>query len=175
MPIAPLSRVDTEAAETEAPRPGWHQSALVKWAIVLVIGFGIALTPPPSGITPQSWRLLAIFVATIIGSIVRPGPGGAMVLIGVSTIALTGTLPVEQALGGYADPIVWMVLAAFFISRGMIKTGLGRRIAFLFIKAIGKHSLGLAYALGSTETVLATVIPSTGARSGGIIFPIAKS
>jgi DASS family divalent anion:Na+ symporter len=57
----------------------------------------------------------------------------------------------------------------------MIKTGLGRRIAFLFIKAIGKHSLGLAYALGSTEMVLATVIPSTGARSGGIIFPIAKS
>jgi DASS family divalent anion:Na+ symporter len=67
------------------------------------------------------------------------------------------------------------VLAAFFISRGMIKTGLGRRIAFLFIKAIGRHSLGLGYALASTETVLATVIPSTGARSGGIIFPITKS
>src|SRR6185437_11935009 len=38
-----------------------------------------------------------------------------------------------------------------------------------------KHSLGLGYALAATETVLATVIPSTGARSGGIIFPIAKS
>jgi DASS family divalent anion:Na+ symporter len=68
-----------------------------------------------------------------------------------------------------------LVLAAFFISRGMIKTGLGRRIAFLFIKAIGRHSLGLSYALASTEMVLATVIPSTGARSGGIIFPITKS
>src|SRR4030095_9818869 len=60
-------------------------------------------------------------------------------------------------------------------SRAMIKTGVRRRIAFLFIKAIGRHSLGLGYALAATETVLATVIPSTGARSGGIIFPITKS
>jgi DASS family divalent anion:Na+ symporter len=57
----------------------------------------------------------------------------------------------------------------------MIKTGLGRRIALLFIRAIGHHSLGLSYALASTSTVLASVVPSVGARSGGIIFPIAKS
>ena len=98
-----------------------------------------------------------------------------MVLVGVSALAIFQILPIEQALGGYADPIVWMVLAAFFISRGMMKTGLGRRIAFLFIKAIGRHSLGLTYALASTDALLATVIPSTAARSGGIVFPIAKS
>jgi DASS family divalent anion:Na+ symporter len=98
-----------------------------------------------------------------------------MVLLGVTALPLFEVLPIEDALAGYADPVVWMVLAAFFISRGMIKTGLGRRIAFLFIKAIGHHSLGLSYALVSTEAVLGSVIPSTGARSGGIIFPITKS
>jgi DASS family divalent anion:Na+ symporter len=135
----------------------------------------IAFAPVPAGITPQSWRLLAIFVATIIGSILRPAPGGAVVLLGVTALALTGALPVGEALGGYSDPIVWLVLAAFMISRGMIKTGLGRRIAFLFIRALGRHSLGLGYALVSTDMVLASVVPSNGARSGGIIFPIAKS
>jgi len=45
----------------------------------------------------------------------------------------------------------------------------------LFIKAIGRFSIGLAYALISTEAILAAVIPSTGARSGGIIYPITKS
>ena len=133
------------------------------------------LIPVPQGITPQSWRLLAIFVATITGSIVQPIPGGAMVLLGVTAVALTGALPVNQAFAGYADPIVWLVLAAFFISRAMIKTGLGRRIALIFIKAMGHHSLGLGYALISTDFVLASIIPSTGARAGGIIFPIAKS
>lgn len=148
---------------------------LAKWAVVLVAGLAVLLIPVPQGITPKSWQLLAIFVATITGSIVRPLPGGAVVLLGIAAIALTGVLPIDQALAGYGDPIVWLVLAAFFMSRGMIKTGLGRRIAFLFIRTIGRHSLGLGYALVSTDMVLATVIPSNAARSGGIVFPIAKS
>lgn len=151
------------------------RNKLLRWVIVLVAGLSVLLVPTPEGITLNSWRLLAIFVATITGSIVRPLAGGAVVLLGVSAIALTGVLPVNEALAGYADPIVWLVLAAFFISRGMIKTGLGRRIAFVFIRAIGRHSLGLGYALVLTDMLLAMVIPSTGARSGGIIFPVAKS
>jgi DASS family divalent anion:Na+ symporter len=149
--------------------------ALLKWGVVVAAALVVALIPVPGGITPQAWRLLAIFVATIIGSILRPVPSGAMVLLGVTAVALTGALPVDQALRGYADPIVWLVLAAFFISRGMIKTGLGRRIALLFIRTMGRRTLGLGYALVSTDMLLASVVPSNGARSGGIIFPIAKS
>ena len=148
---------------------------LVRWLIVVGVGLLIWLLPTPAGITPQAWRLLAIFAATIAGLIARPIPGGAIVLLGVTTVAITGALPVREALGGYADPIVWLVLAAFFISRAMLKTGLGRRIALLFIRLIGRHSLGLGYALVSTDFVLASIIPSNGARSGGVIFPIAKS
>lgn len=147
----------------------------MRWLIVFAAGCSVLFIPIPEGITATSWRLLAIFVATIVGSIVRPIPGGAMVLLGVSALALTGTLPVASALAGYADPIVWLVLAAFFISRAMVKTGLGRRIALVFIRTIGHHSLGLAYALISTEVLLGTIIPSTGARAGGVLLPIARS
>lgn len=169
-----------QPADEGSPPPPPHpepqlRGKLIRWAIVLGVGFAIALVPVPEGITVQSWRLLAIFAATIVGSILRPIPGGAMVLLGITAIAISGALPIRQALGGYADPIVWLVLAAFFISRAMIKTGLGRRIAFLFIRTIGHHSLGLGYALVSTDFLLASIIPSTGARSGGVVFPIAKS
>lgn len=169
------SQLSPDTLQSEPTGKTKFQGKLLRWAIVLLVAVGILLSPIPAGITVQSWRLLAIFAATITGSIVRPIPGGAMVLLGVSALPIFGVLPIEQALTGYADPIVWLVLAAFFISRGMIKTGLGRRIAFLFIKAIGRNSLGLCYALVSTDMVLATVIPSTGARAGGIIFPITKS
>lgn len=161
---------DNEPADKISPR-----SRFLRWGIVLIVAVGILLLPVPEGVTPQSWRLLAIFAATITGSIVRPLPGGAIVLLGVTALSLFKVMTIEESLTGYADPVVWLVLAAFFISRGMIKTGLGRRIAFIFIRAIGRHSLGLAYALISTEALLGAVIPSTGARSGGIIFPIAKS
>ncbi len=169
------TRLAPSTSESEPADQIELRSRLLRWGVVLFVAVGILLIPVPTGITPQSWRLLAIFAATITGSIVRPLPGGAMVLLGVTALPLFEVLPIEDALAGYADPVVWMVLAAFFISRGMIKTGLGRRIAFLFIKAIGHHSLGLSYALVSTEAVLGSVIPSTGARSGGIIFPITKS
>ena len=165
----------TESVAAEAARGDTVLVRALKWAPVLGSAFFILLLPIPAGITPQSWRLLAIFVATIAGCIVRPIPGGAIVLLGVTAIMLSGALTPAEALRGYADPIVWMVLAAFFISRGLIKTGLGRRIALVFVKAIGSRSLGLGYSLVTTDMLLATIIPSTAARSGGIIFPVAKS
>lgn len=166
---------NVSVAASDPDGAGARPHRLIKWAIVAACALSVAFAPVPAGITAQSWRLLAIFIATIIGSILRPIPGGAVVLLGITAVALSGALPVNEALRGYADPIVWLVLAAFMISRGMIKTGLGRRIAFLFIRAIGRRSLGLGYALISTDMLLASVVPSNGARSGGIIFPIAKS
>lgn len=147
----------------------------LRWAVVLGAGVLVALLPVPAGITADSWGLFAIFVATVLGLTVQPIPGGGVVLLGIAATALLGIQPVATALSGYGDPIVWLVLAAFFMSRGMLKTGLGRRIAFLFIRAIGKRSLGLGYALALTDFVLASFIPSNAARAGGIVFPIARS
>lgn len=183
------------AAPATAPPPRNElRPLLFKWTITILAGVIIYLLPRPQGITEQSWQLLAIFLATIVGSIVRPVPGGAMVLIGIAMVALTRSMPLSQdvtatvtdpkaletlrlkaTLAGYADPVVWLVLAAFFIARGMIKTGLGRRIALLFIRAFGHRSLGLGFSLVGTDFLLATVIPSNGARCGGITFPITKS
>jgi divalent anion:Na+ symporter, DASS family len=151
------------------------QKNLVKWLIVLAVGFGIAFAPVPAGVTRESWTLLAIFIATVVGSIVQPLTGSAMVFLGVIAVVVFGALPIDKALKGYSDPVVWLVLAAFFLSRGMIKTGLGRRVALYFVRAIGAKTLGLGYSLVIAETLLATVVPSTGARMGGIILPITRS
>ncbi|MGE0407096.1 MAG: DASS family sodium-coupled anion symporter [Candidatus Korobacteraceae bacterium] len=148
---------------------------LWRWAVVAAAVALVLAAPRPEGVDANSWRLLAVFFAVIVGMIVQPLPGGAMVLLGVTATAVFGILPVGQALAGYADPVVWMVLAAFFIARGMIKTGLGRRVAYMFIRAIGHQSVGLAYALALTDGVLASVIPSNGARAGGVIFPVTRS
>src|SRR5437762_12039575 len=94
----------------------------VRWLTVLAAGAVILLLPRPATLDPKAWYTLAIFVATMVGLITQPLPGGAMVLLGVSLIAVTGIAPVATALAGYSDPVVWLVLAAFFIARAMIKT-----------------------------------------------------
>jgi DASS family divalent anion:Na+ symporter len=157
------------------PATGYAGRLAWRWALVLSVATAVLIAGPPDGITPQGWRLLAIFLATIIASIVRPAPLGAVVFIAVCLLAFTGTMTPIAALQGYADPIVWLVLCAFMISRAVTKTGLGRRIAFGFIELLGKRSLGLAYALVATDTALASVVPSNSARAGGIVFPVARS
>lgn len=144
-----------------------------KWIATIGIGVVIAVVPPPNGITRPGWNLFAIFIATIVGSVVQPLPASAVVLMGVIATTLTGALKPGDALKGYADPVVWLVLAAFFLSCGMIKTGLGRRVALLFVRAMGRKTLGLGYSLIATDFVLASMIPSNAARNGGVILPIA--
>lgn len=152
-----------------------RRNGLLRWLAVILAAAIVLVLPRPEALEPKAWRLLAVFAATMVGLITQPLPGSAMVLLGISAVALLGLAPVGTALAGYSDPVVWLVLAAFMISRAMIKTGLGRRIAFHFIRKLGNTSLGLAYALGFSEMALGSIIPSTGARSGGVIFPIAKS
>jgi divalent anion:Na+ symporter, DASS family len=151
------------------------RKVLWRWAVVLGVGTGIAVTPAPEGVSREAWTLFAIFISTIVGSIVQPLTGAAMVLLGVIATAMFGALKPAEALKGYSEPVVWLVLAAFFLSVGMIKTGLGRRIALLFVRAIGRRTVGLGYALIATDFVLASMIPSNAARNGGVILPIARS
>lgn len=64
---------------------------------------------------------------------------------------------------------------AYFLSRGFIKTGFGRRVALVFIRLFGKRTLGLAYSLIGVDLVTAPATPSNTARSGGIVYPIIDS
>ena len=75
----------------------------------------IAALPRPEGVSPEAWTLLAVFIATIVGSIVQPLPGSAMVLLGVIAAVIFGALKPVDALKGYSDPVVWLVLAAFLL------------------------------------------------------------
>jgi DASS family divalent anion:Na+ symporter len=100
---------------------------------------------------------------------------GAMAMLGIAATALTGTLTITESLSGFGNRVIWLIVIAFFISRGFIKSGLGARIAYLFMAAVGKKSLGLAYSLVATDLVLAPAIPSNTARAGGVIFPILRS
>jgi DASS family divalent anion:Na+ symporter len=144
--------------------------------VLILIYLGVVfLIPRPEAIKPEGWRLLGIFVATIGGLILQPIPGGAVVLLAVTLSAVGGGLSIREALGGYGDPTVWLVMAAFFISRALIKTGMARRIALFFVRLFGKSSLGVCYSLSLSDMVLATIIPSNAARSGGVILPIARS
>ncbi len=147
----------------------------VRLAATALIGVAIWLVPEPEGVQPRAWQLLAIFVATIVGIVLRPLPMGAVALIAVAVAVLTETLSIAEATAGFGNTVVWLVVAAFFIATAFVKTGLGTRIAYHFMRLLGRRSLGLAYGLVATDLVLAPAIPSNTARAGGVIYPILRS
>ena len=58
---------------------------------------------------------------------------------------------------------------------GYEKTGLGRRIALLLVRALGKRTLTLGYATTFADAILAPFTPSNTARGAGIMFPVVNS
>lgn len=100
---------------------------------------------------------------------------GATVLMGLAAVVATSTLSVTQAFSGFSHDVIWLILFACFIARGIIKTGLGARLGYGFIYLFGRHSLGLGYSLVATDLLLSPAIPSVTARAGGIILPILES
>jgi DASS family divalent anion:Na+ symporter len=150
-------------------------SNVVKALATIALGAVIWFFPVPQGLKPEAWHLTAIFAATIFGFILQPLPIGAVALASVTFTALAGVLKPAEAISGFANTTIWLIVAAFLFAKGFIKTGLGRRIAFLLIKAIGDSTLKLGYTLVLSDLIISPATPSNTARAGGILFPIVRS
>lgn len=159
--------------------PGFRPlPAAVALGITLLIWF---VLPVPAGVTPQAWHLLAMFAGVIAAIIGKAMPIGALSIIAIMLVAVTGVTndkpagAMKDALSSFSSPLIWLIGVAIMISRGILKTGLGARIGYLFISFFGKKTLGIAYSLALSELLLAPVTPSNTARGGGIIHPVMKA
>ncbi len=147
--------------------------------LTLLIWFVI---PVPAGVTPNAWHLFALFIGTIVGIISKAMPLGSLSVIAMALVAITGvTNPgkpaaaVVDALSGFANPLIWLIVVAVMVALAVTKTGLGRRIGYYFVMLLGKKTVGVAYGLVLSELVIAPVTPSNTARGGAIIHPIMRS
>lgn len=151
--------------------------ALVASMILLVL----LLLPCPAGLAPNAWTLVAIFLTTIVAIILKVMPIGVMALMAIVIVALTQVTSTSSkgamadALSSFSSPLIWLIVVAILISRGLKKTGLGSRIGLIFIAMLGKRTIGIGYGLTVCELVLAPFTPSNTARGGGIVHPIMKS
>lgn len=144
------------------------------WLVPLVLGLGLWLLTPlkPAAISNSAWQMFAIFVATIASCVTKPMPMMATTLTGATIAVVLGLLKMDEVIAGFGNSTAWMVAMCMFMAAGFIKSGLGKRIAYLFVRAFGKKTLGLAYALSVVEAILAIGIPSNNARVNGIMYPI---
>jgi L-tartrate/succinate antiporter len=169
-----------------------NMNRIWKGVVPILVVIVLLLLPAPPGLALYAWRFFAIFAGVIVGLVLEPLPGGAIGLIGITAVtvfspytfysaadlAKPGFAPADAsltwALSGFANATVWLIFTAFMFALGYEKTGLGRRIALLLVKALGRRPLTLGYGIALADTVLAPFTPSNTARSGGTIYPIIR-
>lgn len=156
-------------------KPIFKGANTIPLLISVAIGALIWMLPVPTGVEPKAWHLLAVFIGLIMGLIGKALPMGGMSFLALTILIVTHTLTIKEALSGFAHPIIWLVVAAFLLSRSFIKTGLGMRMAYHLVALLGRKTLGLGYGIAATELILSPVIPSNTARSGGVIYPIVRA
>ena len=147
---------------------------LAVWAVLILI-------PVPAGLAPTAWYYFALFATVIVALITEPVPGSVIGLLGVSVAAMLELISgkpsesIKWALSGFSNNVIWLIFVAYIFGLGYEKSGLGKRIALNLVKALGKKTLGLGYAVALSDLFLAPFMPSNTARSGGTIFPIVKN
>ena len=165
---------------------------LLKALPPVLVAIAIALIPAP-GLPQHAWYYFAIFAGVIVGLMLEPLPGGAIGLIGVTVVAVlsrwvlvapdqlarpgfnAANAGLTWALSGFSNATVWLIFGAFTFALGYEKTGLGKRLALLLVKWMGRRTLTLGYAIMLADFVLAPFTPSNTARSGGTIYPIIRN
>ena len=190
-----MSKVETVPV-TPAVNAKKESSKNITWKhfAPIVVALIIALIPAPAGLPQYAWYYFAIFAGVIVGLMFEPlarrrhrldrrdfgrACFPSMSFSRPEQLAKPGFNPLNAslswALSGFSNSTVWLIFGAFMFALGYEKTGLGRRIALMLVKAMGRKTLTLGYAVVIADTILAPFTPSSTARSGGTIYPVIKN
>ena len=143
---SPVALAAAAVAPPPSPSPSWPGAKLAP--LMACVSLGLVLNfavPTPAGITQQGWTLLSIFVSTIAGLVLEPLPVGAWAFLSATVAIATKTLSFTQTFSAFTNDVIWLIVVSFFFAKGFEKTGLGERVAQIFVKFFGKSTLGLAY------------------------------
>ncbi|MGA2936832.1 MAG: SLC13 family permease [Syntrophobacteraceae bacterium] len=135
----------------------------------------IVFAKPISGLSAQGNGMIG---ATLLGLsfwIFRPATfpylvGGAIILAG----ALLLKVPMDVVTKGYTSPAVWVLIPALFYGFALMKTGLGKRIAYTVLKTFEPSYMGLCISWFIIGLLLSALTPSITVRLA-IVMPIAIS
>ena len=146
-----------------------NKSKLIKLAIIAAIMVVIWNIPAPAGLEVDTWHLVSLYLGLLVGLILKPLPEPVITLIIVGLTAMF--VDTSVLLNGYGNSMPWFLCAVTIVCTAFVKTGLGKRIAYILLTKCGNSTLSLGYILVLTDLVLS---PATGSNTSrtSIIWPI---
>lgn len=141
----------------------------------VVAGMGLLLIlPVPPGLTASVRTLAVLFLAAILSVVAGALPIFHSALAFSTAAAIWGVLPMRSLLAGFSEDFIVLIVAAFLLSRAVLRSGLGSRIALTVIARLGSSPIGILYGLFLADALIAPAFPSNTARSG-VLYPVLDS
>jgi di/tricarboxylate transporter len=162
------------AVDSARPAPSLGVKAAGIIAAALVTGF-ILIAKPFSGLSAQGNGMIGVTLLGVSFWIFRPSTmpylaGGSIILGG----ALLLGLPLSVVTSGYTSSAVWVLIPALYFGFVLIKTGLGKRIAYAVLKTFRPDYPGICISWFIIGLLLSALTPSITVRLA-IVMPIAFS
>lgn len=139
--------------------------------LALVLFAAIWLTPRPEGLTVEGQKALALFGAIFVLYVTEAMPLAVSSLLVVPAAVFMGVANVNVALGGFASSSTYLILGAFILAAGMVKTRLAERITYMVLARIGCSPKRITFGVMMANIILAFLVPSTTARTA-ILIPV---
>ncbi len=144
-------------------------------AVAVLLSAFIWLAHPFSGLTFQGNGLIAVTITGLAFWIFRPPTmpyllGGAILLAGGMLLKL----PLHVVAAGYSSSAVWVLIPALYFGFALVKTGLGKRIAYWVLQIFEPGYLSICISWFVIGVLLSALTPSITVRLA-IVMPIAMS
>jgi len=143
--------------------------------VFIVCAFVVGLAKPFTGLSPQGHYIIAVTLISLALWIFKTDSipyiaGGVIFLAG----CLIFKLPLAAITIGYTSSAIWVLIPALFFGFALLKTGLGKRIAYFVLKTFEPNYLTICVSWFIIGLILSALTPSITVRLS-IVMPIAMS
>jgi sodium-dependent dicarboxylate transporter 2/3/5 len=132
-------------------------------AVLALAAFVCLLALPLPTLTPEAHRLAAILGAVVVLWVSEALPLSATALLGAAACVVLGVAPAKEVFAPFADPLIFLFIGAFILSRAIFLHHLDRRVAYavLALPWVGARPARILFALGAVTAAISGWISNT--------------
>ena len=136
-----------------------HRIGAVLAPIVFLLFFAL----PLPALSPAAHRLAAVLAAVVVLWVTEALPLAVTALLGASTCVVLRVAPAKDVFAPFADPLMFLFIGAFIISRAIFLHQLDRRLAYtvLSLPWVGARPARILLAFGGVTAFISAWISNT--------------
>lgn len=119
---------------------------------------------------PDHLILVLLLVVVVVLLVTEWIPLEATALLTMGSLALTGLVPIEDALSGFSSPAVVTIWAVFILSGALDRTGVAERIGRGLQRMAGRREIGLTVVLMLGTSLMSAIMSSVAVTA--LLLPV---